>query len=64
LTGAYVAVGNSLIVKNIATTRMACQGVDSDAFGERFNNVNKYEIVDGKLVLLANDVKTMVFKKK
>ncbi len=64
LTGAYVAVGNSLTVKNIATTRMACQGVDSDAFGERFNNVNKYEIVDGKLVLFANDVKTMVFKKK
>ncbi|WP_291076519.1 MULTISPECIES: hypothetical protein [unclassified Empedobacter] len=43
---------------------MACQGVDSDAFGERFNNVNKYEIIDGKLVLFANDVKTMVFKKK
>ncbi|MBO6212677.1 Heat shock protein HslJ [Algoriella xinjiangensis] len=64
LTGGFVAVGNSLTVKNIATTRMACQGVDSDAFGERFNNVNKYEIQNGKLVLYANDVKTMVFKKK
>ncbi|MGV0923501.1 META domain-containing protein [Empedobacter tilapiae] len=64
LTGGYLAVGNSLTVKNIATTRMACQGVDSDAFGERFNNVNKYEIKDGKLILFANDVKTMVFKKK
>ncbi len=64
LSGAYLAVGNSLTVKNIATTRMACQGVDADAFGERFNNVNKYEIQNGKLVLFANDVKTMVFKKK
>lgn len=64
LTGAYVAIGNSLTVKNIATTRMACQGVDSEAFGERFNNVNRYEVQDGKLVLFANDVKTMVFKKK
>ncbi len=64
MTGGYLAIGNSLTVKNIATTRMACQGVDSDAFGERFNNVNKYEIQNGKLVLFANDVKTMVFKKK
>ena len=64
LSGGYLAVGNSLTIKNIATTRMACQGVDSDAFGDRFNNVNKYEVVDGKLVLFANDVKTMVFKKK
>ncbi|WP_413533250.1 META domain-containing protein [Empedobacter brevis] len=64
LTGAYLAVGNSLTVKNVATTRMACEGVDSYSFGERFNNVNKYEIKDGKLILFANDAKTMVFKKK
>lgn len=64
LTGGYVAIGNSLTVKNVATTRMACQGVDSSAFGERLNNVNKYEIKDGKLILFANNVKTMVFKKK
>ncbi len=64
LTGGYLAVGNSLTVKNIGTTRMFCEGVDSAIFGERFNHVNKFEIQNGNLVLFANDVKTMVFKKK
>jgi heat shock protein HslJ len=64
LSGGYLAIGNSLTMKNIATTRMACQGVDSNAFDERLNNVNKYEIENGKLVLYANDIKTMVFGKK
>lgn len=61
MTGAYVSVGNKLTMQNIATTRMMCDGVDENAFNERFNAVNKYEIIDGKLVLFANDVKTMVF---
>lgn len=61
LTGAYLAVGSKITMQNIATTRMMCDGVDEGAFNERFNAVNKFEIVDGKLVLYADDVKTMVF---
>lgn len=63
LTGGYVAVNSSLTMKNIATTRMACQGVDSDIFLERFNKVNKYEIENEKLVLFVDGIKTMVFRK-
>lgn len=62
--GAYISVGSSLTMKNLASTKMFCEGVDDAAFMDRFNNVNKYEIINGKLVLFANDVKTMVFKQK
>lgn len=61
LTGAYVAIGKTIKMGNIATTRMACDGVDENAFNSRFNAVNSYEIVNGKLVLYANGVKTMTF---
>lgn len=64
LSGGYLAIGNSLTMKNIATTRMACQDVDSDVFLERFNKVNTHEIQADKLILFADGVKTMVFKKK
>lgn len=64
INGAYLAVGNSLQMKNIAVSAMACEGVESDVFMERFNNINKFEIKDGKLILFANDIKTMVFNKK
>lgn len=64
LNGAYIAVRNSLTMKNVASTRMFCEGVDDAAFMDRFNNVNKFEMKDGKLILFANDIKTMVFKKK
>ncbi|WP_313376901.1 META domain-containing protein [Chishuiella sp.] len=64
INGAYLAIGNSLKMKDVAVTAMACEGVESDVFMERFDNINKYEIKDGKLILFANDIKTMVFKKK
>ena len=61
LTGGYVAIGKTIKMGNIATTRMLCDGVDENAFNSRFNAVNSYEIVNGKLVLYANGVKTMTF---
>lgn len=61
LTGGYVAIGKTIKMGNIATTRMACDGVDEASFNERFNAVNSYEIANGKLVLYADGVKTMVF---
>lgn len=61
LTGGYVAIGKNIKMGNIATTRMACDGVDEASFNERFNATNSYEISNGKLVLYANGVKTMVF---
>lgn len=64
LSGAYIAVGKSLTMKNVASTKMFCNGVDDAAFMDRFNNVNKFEIKNGQLILYANDIKTMVFSKK
>ena len=61
LTGGYVAIGKTIKMGNIATTRMMCDGVDESSFNERFNAVNSYEIVNGKLVLYADGVKTMTF---
>ncbi|MBF0597928.1 META domain-containing protein [Faecalibacter rhinopitheci] len=61
LTGAYVAIGKTIKMGNIATTRMACDGVDEFAFNDRFNAVDSYQIENGKLVLYASGVKTMVF---
>lgn len=61
ITDGYVAIGKTLKMGNIATTRMACDGVDEVSFNERFNAVDSYQIENGKLVLYANGVKTMVF---
>jgi len=61
LTGGYVAIGKTIKMGNIATTRMACDGVDENAFNNRFNSIDSYEIINGKLVLYANGVKAMTF---
>lgn len=61
LNGGYVAIGKTLKIGKVATTMMACTGVDEVSFNNRLNAVNSYDIQNDKLVLYVDGVKAMTF---
>lgn len=66
ISGSYeVKNGNQISIGDkLASTMMACQGVEDYAFNQTLLKATKFTISDGKLLLLSDDVVIMRFVKE
>lgn len=66
ISGSYeVKNGNEISIGDkLASTMMACQGVEDHAFNQTLSKATKFTISDGKLLFLSDDVVIMRFVKE
>lgn len=62
--GAYTIKGNKIKFDKVATTMMLCPGDGESVYYATLDKINNFNITDGKLNLLMDDVVMMTFRKQ
>ncbi|TXI35341.1 MAG: META domain-containing protein [Niabella sp.] len=62
--GAFKLKGNKIKFDKVASTMMACPGDGESVYYQALDKVTNFDVVDGKLNLIMDDVVMMRFKKK
>lgn len=63
INGSYQIEGNQISIAPLASTRMACRGVDEALFLETIPQVTSYKIINLKLYFFAGSAEKARFKK-
>jgi heat shock protein HslJ len=63
LTGEFITEGNQITITRIASTRMACSGINESLFLEIIQQASSFKIISGKLYLFEGSGELARFKK-